>query len=77
MRTKDIVMLGMMSAILLVVQVALRFIPNVELVSLLIIIYTLVFGSKTIFQRKGWLISWLDLGLILLTNAQNVESHAG
>lgn len=50
MRTKDIVVLGMMSAILLVVQVALRSIPNVELASLLIIIYTLVFGPKTIYS---------------------------
>ncbi len=49
MKTKDIVIVGMMSAILVCVQVALAFIPNVELVSLLIIIYTLVFGRKTIY----------------------------
>lgn len=39
----------MMSAIIFVAQVALRFIPNVELVSLLIILYTLVFKKKTLY----------------------------
>ncbi|MDF2942435.1 MAG: hypothetical protein K0S01_1293 [Herbinix sp.] len=49
MRIKDIVIIGMMGAIMFVLQVALRFIPNIELVSLLIIIYTLIFGRKTIY----------------------------
>ena len=38
-----------MAAILFVAQVALSFIPNIELVTLLIMIYTLVLGRKTIF----------------------------
>jgi energy-coupling factor transport system substrate-specific component len=42
-------MIGMQAAVLLVLQVALRFIPNVEIVSLLIILYTLIFGRKTIY----------------------------
>lgn len=49
MRIKDIALIGIMSAILVVVQVALRFLPNIELVSLLIIIYTLVFGRKAFY----------------------------
>ena len=49
MKTRDLVIIAMMSAVLLVVQVALSFIPNVELVTLLVIIYTLVLGRKTIF----------------------------
>ncbi len=49
MRIKDIVIIGMMSAILIAVQVALNFIPNIELVSLLIILYTLIFGRKAIY----------------------------
>jgi len=49
MRIKDIAMIGMMSAILLAVQVALGFLPNVELVSLLIILYTLIFGWKALY----------------------------
>jgi energy-coupling factor transport system substrate-specific component len=49
MRIKDIALIGIMSAILLAVQVALGFLPNIELVSLLIIIYTLVFGRKALY----------------------------
>lgn len=49
MRIRDVVMIGMMSAILVVVQVALGFLPNVELVSLLIILYSCYFGRKTLF----------------------------
>lgn len=49
MRVKEIALIGIMSAILVAVQVALSFLPNIELVSLLIIIYTLVFGRKTLY----------------------------
>ena len=49
MKIKDIVIIGMMGAILVAVQVALGFLPNIELISLLIILFTLIFGRKTIF----------------------------
>ena len=49
MRVKDIVIIGLMGAILLALQVALSFIPNIELVSLLIILCTLIFQKKTVF----------------------------
>jgi energy-coupling factor transport system substrate-specific component len=49
MHIKDIVIIGMMSAIMIALQVVLGFLPNIELVSLLIILYTLVFGRKTIY----------------------------
>lgn len=49
MSLKYIPIIGMLSAILLVVQIALGFLPNIELVSLLIIIYTLVFKKKVIY----------------------------
>jgi energy-coupling factor transport system substrate-specific component len=49
MRAKDIVIIGMMSAVLITLQVTLSFLPNIELVSLFIILYTLIFGRKTIF----------------------------
>ena len=49
MKTKSIVLIGMMSSLLFVGQVALAFLPNVEIVSLLIILYTLIFKKKTIF----------------------------
>ncbi len=45
----DIVIIGMMSALLLAVQVTLSFLPNIELVSLLIILYTLIYGRKTLY----------------------------
>lgn len=48
MKTKDIVICGLFAAILFVVQVALAFLPNIELVSLLVLIYTLVLGRKTL-----------------------------
>lgn len=49
MRTKDIVIVGIMSAILITVQVSLSFLPNIELVSLLIILSTIVYGWKTLY----------------------------
>ncbi|MDF2542989.1 MAG: hypothetical protein K0S47_2707 [Herbinix sp.] len=49
MRIKDIVLISMMSAMLVCVQVALGFLPNIELVSLLIILFTIQYGKKTIY----------------------------
>ena len=49
MRIRDIVIIGMMSAILIAVQVTLGFLPNIELVSLLIILFTLIFGLKAVY----------------------------
>lgn len=43
---REIVILGLMTALLLVAQVGLSFMPNIELVSLLIIVYTMVFRKK-------------------------------
>lgn len=48
MKAKDIVLIGMMATILLVLQVALRFFPNIELITLLIMIYTLVYRWKAL-----------------------------
>ncbi|NLJ91345.1 MAG: hypothetical protein GX323_10675 [Clostridiales bacterium] len=49
MRLKEIPLIGMLSAILLVVQITIAFLPNIELVSLLIIIYTLVLRKKVFY----------------------------
>lgn len=49
MRIKDIVIIGMLSSLLIAVQVALAFLPNIELVSLLIILFTLLYKRKTLF----------------------------
>lgn len=50
MKTKDMVLMGMLGTTLLVAQIALAFIPNIELVSFLIIIYSLKYGRKTLFS---------------------------
>ncbi|NLP35436.1 MAG: hypothetical protein GX359_09675 [Clostridiales bacterium] len=51
MKIKDVVIIGMMSAIMVAIQVAMAVLPlpNVELISLLIIVFTLVFGYKTLY----------------------------
>ncbi len=49
MRIKDIVIIGMLGAVLLAIQVVFAFLPNIELISLLIIIYTLILGRNTVF----------------------------
>lgn len=46
--TKDIAVIGVMTATLEAVKVSLSFLPNVELVTLLIILYTLFLGWKAV-----------------------------
>jgi energy-coupling factor transport system substrate-specific component len=51
MKIRNIVIIGMMSAILFALQVAMGLLPlpNIELVSLLIILFTLVFGYQALY----------------------------
>ena len=49
MRTKDIVIIGIMAALLITLQVGLSFLPNIELVSLIIILCTIIYGWKTLY----------------------------
>ena len=46
---KDIVLCALLAARLLVLQVALGFLPNIEVVSLLIIVYTLVLERRALW----------------------------
>ena len=46
---KDIVLVALMAATLTAVKYALNLIPNVELVSLLLVVYSRAFGAKTLF----------------------------
>ncbi len=82
MKAKDIVIIGTMGALLITVQVALAFMPNVELVSLLIILFTLVLGYRTVFiiytfvicelfiyGFSTWWINYLYIWLILFLAA--------
>lgn len=49
MKAKDIVTIGALSAVLFLSQIAFAFLPNIELVSLLVIAYTLVLERKTLY----------------------------
>lgn len=49
LRTKDIVWIGMMVALLEAGKPALMVLPNIEVVSLLIILFTLFFGRKILY----------------------------
>ena len=42
----DIVVMGVLTAVVFAAQVAMGFLPNIELVTLLFILYTLVLGKK-------------------------------
>ena len=46
MNTKDIVVVGLLSAILVSAQIILSFLPNIEIVSLLILIFSIRLGAK-------------------------------
>ncbi|MHC1749758.1 MAG: hypothetical protein AB9856_15915 [Cellulosilyticaceae bacterium] len=47
--TKQVVLIGILGAILTVSQVALSFIPNIEIVSMLIILFSLIYGYKALY----------------------------
>lgn len=49
MTIKDMAKISLLSALLLVLQIALNFLPNIELVTLFIILYTLLLGKKTLY----------------------------
>ena len=53
MKTKELVRDAFLAALLLVLQVSLSWLPNIELVSLLMILYTLV------FRRHVWVILYV------------------
>ena len=56
MKTKDLVVMSLLAALLFVVQAGLAFLPNIELVSLLIIIYTIVYKKKVFMMIYGFVI---------------------
>lgn len=53
---REIAYLGICLAILEVSKLALDFLPNVELVTLLFIVYTIFFGKKTLFVAAGFIV---------------------
>lgn len=48
-KTREIVIFGILTAIVLVGQVAMAFLPNVEIVTLLFLVYALVLGKKVFY----------------------------
>ena len=46
---KELVLIALLSALLLVSQVGRAFLPNIEVISLLVILYTLFFKKKTLY----------------------------
>ena len=46
MNTKDIVLIGLLAALLKSSQAVLSFLPNIEIVSLLILIFSIRLGAK-------------------------------
>ena len=53
---RDIAMMGVMTAILEAAKQALAFLPNIELVTLLLILYTLFLGGKVIYVIFAYVI---------------------
>ncbi|AOR24450.1 hypothetical protein [Clostridium taeniosporum] len=47
---KELILFGVLGAILTVTQIVLNFIPNVEVVTLFIIIYSLIYGKRSIYS---------------------------
>lgn len=54
LKVKDITLIGMMIAIIEVSKRALDFLPNIELVTFWIIMFTLFLGKKTIYAVCGF-----------------------
>ena len=48
-KTKTIVIMGLLSAILIIGQVGMSFLPNIEIVTPLILVYTLIFKKKVFY----------------------------
>lgn len=49
LKVKETALLALLSAILLIGQIALGFLPNIEVVTLLIMVYSIVFRKKVFF----------------------------
>ncbi|MCD8379396.1 MAG: hypothetical protein LUC95_03515 [Lachnospiraceae bacterium] len=53
---KDIALIGMMTATIEVAKDTLAFLPNIELVTLLIVLYTLFFGKRILFAIPAFVL---------------------
>lgn len=55
-KTRGLVIMGILTGIVLAGQVAMGFLPNIEIVTLLFILYTLIFGKKVFFMIYAFVI---------------------
>ena len=82
--------MALLTALLFVVQVALAFIPNVELISILVVLYTLHFGRKTLIMIYGfvlleglffgfglWFINYLYVWMVLYIVTRLMRRYKG
>ena len=87
---RDLAILGMMVAALEAVKRALDFLPNVELVTLLFIVFTLYYGRKTLLAAltftlletffwgvHNWVIMYLYIWPLLILIVHYTRKHAG
>ena len=87
---KEIAYLGISIAILEVSKLALDFLPNIEVVTLLFIVYTICFGRKTLFIAAGftliecilkginvWSLMYLYVWPLLILIVYYTRKHAG
>lgn len=66
LKTKEIALMGMMTALLEAAVHAMAVLPNIEPVTLLIILYTLFFGKKVVYILLAYLFfegCWYGFGL--------------
>lgn len=49
LKSKDIALVGILTAIIIISKISLEFLPNIELVTLFIILYTLTFKKHVIY----------------------------
>ena len=54
--TKDLALIGVMIATIEAVKLALSFVPNVELVTILIVLYALVFGRRIYYAIAAFVL---------------------
>lgn len=79
-RVRELILSALLAALLMVVQISLAVVPNIELVSLLLILYTVVFSFRITFWVTGvfllleglvygftlWWINWLYVWPLLI-----------
>lgn len=58
---QDIALIGMMTAVIEVSKLALSFLPNIELVTFWIIMFTLFLGTKTIYAIAAFILIEISL----------------